>query len=223
MMFGDEFAEKLSSRRYLYAFFSVFLGNEPTVELAKATDGGLLFEAAALMASDERLMESLAVFSKAVSAQENDGGALVRDYRKLFVGPGPLAAMPWESVNVSASRLLFQEETLNVRQSYREWGYLPALYPKVADDHIALEAAFLEKLAERASDAYACGSKGDLLQVLRASRDFLTTHLGTWIGIYAGEVRDAMGDSPYAALADALAIMVEEDVLFLESFLQAKL
>ena len=77
--------------------------------------------------------------------------------------------------------MLFQEITLQVRETYRSYGLLPEGYPHVADDSLALELAFMAKLAERAMEDFRDGDEIGLSRLLAASSEFLTKHLLRWI------------------------------------------
>lgn len=61
----------------------------------------------------------------------------------MFIGPRELPAPPWESSYLNEDKLLFQEETLQVRMSYLKYNFIPKNYPHEADDHIALELDFM--------------------------------------------------------------------------------
>jgi TorA maturation chaperone TorD len=94
----------------------------------------------------------------------------------LFVGPGRVEANPWESTYVSSDNTIFQKVTLEVRKAFVSQELLPAAYPNVADDHIALELDFMAALAGRADDAYRAADCQKFRTALEASRDFLDKH-----------------------------------------------
>ena len=88
------------------------------------------------------------------------------DYNKLFVGPGPLVAPPWESVYCSKERLVFGEQTLAVREVYRSFGLNSKEQGREPDDHIALELEFMAWLCKNSN--------------ISAQHQFLTSHLLKW-------------------------------------------
>ena len=71
------------------------------------------------------------------------------DYMRLFVGVGKVLAPPWGSVYLDEDGLLFNEETLVVRQFYERFGMMLKEKYKEPDDHIGLELEFLAHLAEQ--------------------------------------------------------------------------
>lgn len=118
-------------------------------------------------------------------AAEGDEGealpALVADHRRLFVGPRPLLAAPWESVHRSREGLVFDVQTLQVREAYRRFGLQSPLLNKEPDDHIALEAAFVATLALRALDALEEGRDAEAERCVSGIREFQAEHLDAWV------------------------------------------
>lgn len=107
--------------------------------------------------------------------------AVVADHRRLFVGPRPLLAAPWESVYRSREGLVFDVQTLQVRQAYRRFGLQTPYLNKEPDDHIALEASFVSALAVRALDALAVGDQQQAAELVAAIGDFARDHLAAWV------------------------------------------
>ncbi|MGA4506968.1 TorD/DmsD family molecular chaperone [Propionibacteriaceae bacterium G1746] len=106
---------------------------------------------------------------------------LEEDYRRLFVGPGTMLAPPWESVHRDPEGLMFQEETMNVRHAYAEFGLeAPALH-KEPDDHLGLELAFVGELAVAALKASEDGDVVGQTMVLDGMRRFTAEHLLVWV------------------------------------------
>lgn len=120
---------------------------------------------------------------------------LEADYIRLFVGPGRMLAPPWESTFFNDGRLLFQEETLQVRQWYRRYGLKAAKLGSEPDDHIALELRFLAFLAEVALEAAQKGDEAALGQAMDAQRQFLSEHVLRWVPLWCERVIEhASGD-----------------------------
>lgn len=111
------------------------------------------------------------------SAQEGEDATLVaQDHARLVGGPGRVAVHPYESVHRSVEGLLFEQETLEVRAAYAEFGLAAPDKNRAPDDHISLELEFVATLAERALDA-----EGQEFERLVAGFDrFLAEHLFQW-------------------------------------------
>jgi TorA maturation chaperone TorD len=141
----------------------------------------------------------------------HDQEGLTIEYTRLFVGPNKLPAPPWESVYISRERTLFQRPTLEVRDSYRSQGLIPELYPKVADDHIALELDFLRLLAGRAQAAFQIDEHESYQEALGATAEFLDEHLLRWVDGFAQDMARSGVGTFYPALAQMMAAYVRRD------------
>lgn len=120
------------------------------------------------------------------------GDAVARDYRRVFHGPGPVPAPPYESVHLGVDGLLFDTDTLQVRAFYRRFGLQVPRLNRDPDDHVALELELLATLAGRALDALdSVGSSGrehgygaaagTVDELLAAIGSFLDEHVLAWV------------------------------------------
>lgn len=119
--------------------------------------------------------------------QENRSGIsaqafldLQADYMRLFVGVGKVLAPIWESVYFSDERMVFQEETLQVRNWYRRFKLESEKLHQEPDDHLGLELAFVAHLAQLGLQALEQGDEAEFRQSLAAQRFFLSQHLLKW-------------------------------------------
>ncbi len=198
--------EAHSARRFLYALGQTLLGSEPTAERLAAVDGELLAEALDIvgLAGDFGLAERVA------EARE-DAEAACSLYTRLFIGPVPPAATPGESTYRSRSKALFRQETLEVRNAYRARGLLPQAYPRVADDHIAIELGFLAALAGRAVEGLQAADAEAVAVAEQASREFLAEHVLRWIDAYADDLSAVGSGSLYESLVRLMAALAHRD------------
>lgn len=104
---------------------------------------------------------------------------LARDHQRLFVGPGPLIP-PYESVHLSREHLMFEEQTLQVREAYRAFGLVAPALNREPDDHLGLELHFLAEVCLRSLDALDTGDDDQLDATLAAHQSFLTDHVLRW-------------------------------------------
>ncbi|MDR1713142.1 MAG: molecular chaperone TorD family protein [Coriobacteriales bacterium] len=157
--------------------------------------------------SDEYDVASSALKDAAVRhlAAGTEGVNQLRDgYTRMFIGPGKVEAPIWESVYRGNDNALFQPITLEVRQQYATAGFLPAAYPRIADDHLALELDFLRALAEQAGAAAYAGDQQLYAVSLTASLEFEQEHLAVWSADFALNVRAAKHGSFYREATDLL-------------------
>jgi TorA maturation chaperone TorD len=108
-------------------------------------------------------------------------------------------------------RLLFTIDTLNVREFYRSQGFLPAEYPRIADDHIALELDFLANLATKAIEAQVVGMADASRVRLEASAQFLDDHLLKWIHNFSDDLEQQGESIFYIKVVRAVAAFVALD------------
>ena len=156
--------------------------------------------------------------------EQGDMTRLSGEYTKLFIGPGKLAASPWESVYACGEELVFQQSTLDVRAAYRTAGFEAAGYPHIPDDHIATEFAFLAALCNQASKSI----QEDDWQAARVSLGrqalFLSQHIGTWIGEFARRVASNSPKSTgsfYVHAANLAREVCEADSAIIAELLEA--
>ena len=197
---------QLAARLFLYTVFQSLMGSAPTARMLDGIDAELV------AASFEELgLEAPEGFVSLLSSRI-DIEKLSGEYTRCFEGPARLPSPVWETVHVTGEASIFQTLTLEVRNAYRSQGFLPKLYPSVADDHIALELDFLRALAGRACSAAESGDMAACKSSLQASRQFLDDHLSRWAGSYARQLVDSKASDFYGSAATALAELVERDV-----------
>lgn len=182
----SELTERLSAQAVLARAFQSVFGVEPT-DGQLAALGSPAIEAAFRMLSldeSETAADARAFFAHVAERTNEAIERLKAEYTRLFIGPARLPAPPWESVYRGEDRLLLQSSTLEVRALYRSRGALPAHYPAVADDHVALELAFLHLVSRRAQELLANDADVDhsFLSPLAASMDrIVNEHLLAWL------------------------------------------
>lgn len=76
---------------------------------------------------------------------DDAAGALRTDATRLFAGLQTMAVPPWESVYFNKERMIFQEQTLEVRTWYRDYGMQIAQFNHEPEDHIGLELDFVSR------------------------------------------------------------------------------
>lgn len=136
------------------------------------------------------------------SAQADESVEVVRrDYNRLFFGPEPMIAPPYESVHLSQERLVFERETLQVRAAYAEFGLAAPRLNREPDDHIALELSFLSTLCVRAMDLLDANDDASAAHHLAGVRTFLAEHLLVWGPTCFDQAADGATTSFYQGVA----------------------
>lgn len=139
---------------------------------------------------------------------ENRGGldaagfkALQDDHLKLFVGLTRVLAPMWESVYFGEKKLMFQEQTLQIREWYARFGLQAERIHREPDDHIGLEMLFVARLASLALQAIENGDQDSLDEILQAQQEFLSEHLLRWGPTWAKLVRQHAATDFYRGVA----------------------
>ncbi len=124
-----------------------------------------------------------------------------RDYARLFVGPNRLLAPPWESVYLSTEHLIFERQTLEVRQQYQRYG-IETQHPNVEpDDHIGLELRFVAHLNGLVLFALEKDDSALQIEALAALGRFLSEHLLQWSPEFLGQVKTSANTLYYRGVA----------------------
>lgn len=157
---------------------------------------------------------------------------LAIDYVSTFIGHGVngySAAYPYESVYTSERRLLMQEARAEVLATLRE-NELKRGDWNEAEDHIALELEFMQRMALRAAEALADGAKGaaladgaegEAVAYLRTSYDFLENHLLNWVPMLVTDMRMHARTLFYQGLGQLTLGALQEDEAVLRELLDS--
>ena len=148
------------------------------------------FLAEAPFASSQPLVvDGLALLRTWQRAGETSGSGdkfdtLCADYTRLFIGPGKVLAPPWESVYCTEERLLFLEQTLQVRHWYARFSLQSAKLHQEPDDHIGLELEFLAHLARLGLQTLQTEDYERLNELIDSQRRFLLEHTLQWAPVW---------------------------------------
>ena len=187
MEINETLMNACANRAFVYQYLWRIFADVPDEALAKVVANEADHQLSLFFELDSPALAEHAAMQE-IAAEKDAVGPLSSEYTKLFVGPGKLAASPWESVYACGEELVFQQSTLDVRAAYRTAGFEAAGYPHIPDDHIATEFAFLAALCNQASKSI----QEDDWQAARVSLGrqalFLSQHIGTWIGEFARRV-----------------------------------
>ncbi len=148
---------------------------------------------------------------------------LAIDYVSTFIGHGVngySAAYPYESVYTSERRLLMQEARAEVLATLRENELMRGNWNE-AEDHIALELEFMQRLSLRAADALSDDAEDAAIAYLRTSYDFLENHLLNWVPMLVADMRMHARTLFYQGLAQLTLGSLQEDEAVLRELLDS--
>lgn len=211
----DDIVDVLANRAYVYTFLKNGFYIEPTseyIEMLKVNDHledfPFMMENVYIENGVNKLKRSL----KKISAENIEFlDDLRSDYTRMFIGPNDLPAPPWESSYLNEDKLLFQEETLQVRKSYLKYKYLNKNYPHEADDHIALELDFMARLSLKTIELEEARDILDVVEILRDQQLFLENHLIKWVPEFTDNIEQSAKTDYFVALAYILKGFIDYD------------
>jgi TorA maturation chaperone TorD len=148
-------------------------------------------------------MELLSFWSRenANGISDTEFDLLKQDHLKLFIGLNIMPTPPWESVYFSEKHMVFQEQTIQVREWYARFGVQAERINNEPDDHIGLEMLFISHLASLALQAIKEDDQNKLNDILQAQRDFLSEHLLRWGPVWAKLVKQYANTDFYRGIA----------------------
>lgn len=123
------------------------------------------------------------------------------DYTRLFIGIGSILAPLWESVHFNDERMIYQEQTMQVRAWYRKFGLQAENFQHEPDDHVGLEMAFLAHLARLGLEALEAQNTAALECLLDAQRGFLVEHVLQWVPEWCDQVEEQASTGFFRGLA----------------------
>lgn len=214
----------LHGRAFVYELGHTVFGGEPDEGLFETLRSDVFVATVEQLAEQ---VDSLAGLSDYLATLRDDEvraeelERAVSDYQRVVLGLGAMsAAHPWESFYTNNRQLLFQRETLEVRTAYREFGYLPEQYPRVADDHIALECAFMAALAAQTIKVFGEDAEG-VGELIEGQLRFVRGHLMKWLDRFAADLDADAAAGLYATVAAVLAGYLAFDAASLEDVREA--
>lgn len=198
------------SRAAVYALLSRCYEAEVDAALAEEIAERCSFET-----DEPELAEAFAALRGSLAARDEAAlEQLAVAFNRVFFGMGPRTAQkafPYESVYTSEGGLMMQDAYSQVLALYRaaEFAKNPAF--KEPEDHLAVELAFMQRLAERAADALREGDAEAAERSLRDQLAFVRKHLLNWLPAFTRDMAVASDGGFYASLADLTMKFVQAD------------
>lgn len=220
--------ELLLGEALLLGVLSKIMQNEPEREWIESLIREDVFSELPLDAKNRDIETGLSLLQRWSSKNRDGLGMdtlldLRADHTNLFVGVGKAVAAPWESVYFNEDRMIFQEQTLQIREWYRRFGLETKKLHKEPDDHIGLELSFLAHLAGLGLQAVETKDVAGLEHSLQAQRQFLHDHPLRWVKFWSSSVEEHAKTDLYRgtamltrgvlmALAEILGVEMPEEI-----------
>lgn len=132
------------------------------------------------------------------------------DHMRLFRGPRAAAVSPYESVHRSREGLVFERETLQVREWYSRFGLQAPRLDHDPDDQIHLELEFCATLLARGLDEIAHSDHAGSQRLFAAHRDFCREHLMQWAPAFFEALREKADTHFYRGMAGLAVDAMEQ-------------
>ena len=115
------------------------------------------------------------------SFADNESAYTIKNDLNWLYGVSAKARVsPYESVHRDRDGLVFDEQTLRVREAYRNLGLQVPALNREPDDHVGTELDFLARCLLGALDGVDAGNEEAAEQYLDEARRFLDEHVNQW-------------------------------------------
>lgn len=196
---------------------------EPKIEFIKAIISANIVDEFPFVNAASLIEEGANLIVKELEDHENQLDSYYEklhwDYTRMFVGPNYLLAPPWESTYFNDSRLIFQEQTFEVREVYLKYKFIPKNYPNEPDDHIGCELDFMSKLSGLTLENYNQNNLKKLKGLLEDQNDFVSEHLIKWVGVFCDCIIENSETEFYKGFALILKEFITVDKGIIEEIL----
>lgn len=188
------------------------LSSGPRVRLCPGVKRRISADAAGLLLVPQSIQwKQLDRFCEDVQARgaETVVSALLIEYERLFLGPGPLRCPPYGSIYLDGA--LMGPSALNVVRRYAEEGLRVGPSWREPPDHVAIELGFMAWLSAAQSRAGAAGETHEEARLLRIQAEFLHDHLGRWGPLFAERLGQATSCHIFRFLSGFLSAWLSLD------------
>lgn len=170
----------------LFSLLGRLIYGVPDRELINEVAVGRLYEDVPFLSESDELGKAaaeLAVWGDGWLAVGKDDAFsdLRAEYTRMFVGKQRVVAPLWESVYFNRDRMVFQQETFQVRAMYQRHGLQIDKLSHEPDDHLGYELLFLAALFRECGDFAAQGDWDAVAATWADARSFAVCHPLSWV------------------------------------------
>jgi TorA maturation chaperone TorD len=208
MMLKSSIVFALEARAVLYAVLAASFRGEPSAAvLTELTDRVSFLKGNMGGQPLSGLQQSIASLLKALMAATPE--ALAGDYADLFLSGKNSHLAPSESAYLEET--IYGQATVDVIETYAEFGFIREESFREPHDHIALECAFMAALAVELLEHARGGDRNELKRLTDAQASFVELHMGRWVPGWAKRVTVAAGTAFYKAVAELAYSFIAAD------------
>jgi putative dimethyl sulfoxide reductase chaperone len=154
-----------------------------------------------------RFIEAASLLRQSVADRSTNIKIMKEDYLSLFVGTGNPLAPPYESVYRSKDHLMFDQQSTEVREFYKSYGWESKFKGKIPDDHLGIELLFLTLLIEKylELDDEACEN-----EMKNEIRRFIDQHILSWIPQWNNNIQEYSKTIGYKGIGTLIYACIED-------------
>jgi len=220
----DELTSILFLRARIYSIIRDLFLFEPSQEYLQKLLQDKMLEVISKAYPGECLRTLSAEFLKAIN--EILGGREVKlietwaEYTRLFIGPAPPIAPPYESLHrpVDGERRFKGEAWMNVKEWLLEDGLILEDHA-VLEDHAGIEFEYMMITTIKASELLRNGERDASLNILVRQKKFLEEHLTKWIPKLCTEIEEETKSPFYRSFAKFTRSFLKEDLVLLDELI----
>lgn len=210
--------ELLENYQVLFSYLSEVFLNEPDEEFIQHIIDNELYFSFPFHSDNSDLQKGLSLLKNFVLQWEKPQVYALRDeYFRLFHGTGKMLVPPYESVYLSNEHLLFEKETIAVREFYARYGLKIDQLNIIPDDQIGYQLLFIAWLLKKALEASRQNEPGDFQHILKDLREFLKSHLLKWSDSFLDLLEEHAASFYYRGNGNLLKFILTEFKKDLES------
>lgn len=147
---------------------------------------------------------------------------LKAEFARLFLGPNKLLAPPFESVYLSPRKRMMGEETMEVREMYKEMEIEVSAFGSMPDDHIGLELEFMYYLCFKTIGLIRDKeSIVGIIKLVEMQQKFISEHLIKWIPLFCKDIKDNTNLLFFKEMADFTERFIFEEKEIIEHTLNS--
>jgi putative dimethyl sulfoxide reductase chaperone len=172
----------LENHQLLFSYLSEVFLNEPDEEFIHQMITQKLYFSFPFESEDEGLQKGLNLLRNfSIQWEKVQIHALRDEYFRLFHGIEKMLVPPYESVYLSREHLLFEKETLQVREFYSTYGLRIDKLNIIPDDHIGYQLLFIAYLVKLTVEAIQTDKEKDFEKIKSDTLSFLSDHPLKWV------------------------------------------
>lgn len=199
---------RLEARALLYAILAASLRSEPSAAVLSELNARISsLKRSMVDLPQAAIQQSVDALLKALAAATPE--ALAVDYADLFLAGKNGSVAPSESAFLD--KMLYGQTTMDVIESYAQFGFVRDSSFTEPCDHIALECDFMAALSMELLEHVSDGNQGELKRLVDAQLSFVEFHMGRWVPGWAEKMREAADTDFYKAIAELASSLLAAD------------